>query len=549
MLRRLVQAACFSGFTALLSWAILGTSDTTPFEWLLGLDPALSGLTVLAARAVVWAFLPAAVLIVLALVFGRGFCGYVCPMGALVDTLDAMMHRLRPRRPRWRPGTGRHAKYAILGFLTGAAALGLSLAYAASPFSLMTRLLGLIVYPIVMGLADLGLLAARPLAEAADWNFLLFAKVEPPQFDTQLFLLGFLGALAGMAILTPRFWCRYICPAGSLLALASFRPLVRRRVSGACGGCALCADVCPMGAIDVDDFHQTRHEDCILCRSCQDVCAKSAVSFLPDATAEAPVPSGNAAPSQARRHFVIGGLAGAGTAAFPLVGMAVGPVQAQDPKPVFVRPPGAVPEDEFLDRCVRCAACIAVCPPNALQALYAETGITALFSPGLVPASGPCDPQCARCGEVCPTGAIRELAGDERLWAKTGTAAIDRETCIAWKDGEKCMVCDEVRPYDAVVFGLEPGRAVSVPHVEAERCAGCGYCEHECPVKQPAAIRVFATDALRLSDGSYAAEGRARGLSIALDTKPHGPEGYGGEGSSDGGLAPGFDGPAPGFSP
>ena len=450
---------------------------------------------------------------------------------------------------RWTPGTGRHAKFAVLGFLIGAAVLGLSLVYVASPFSLMTRLLGLIVYPVAMGLAEAGLWASAPLARMAELNSLLFAEIVVPRFDTQLFLLGFLVALVGAAVLTPRFWCRYVCPAGSLLALASFRPLVRRRVSGACGGCSLCADVCPMGAIDVEDFRVTRHEDCILCRTCQDICAKSAVTFLPDAMAGVPEPSGNVSAWQARRHFVIGGLAGAGTAAFPLAGLALGPKAERAPKPDFVRPPGAVPEDEFLARCVRCAACIAVCPPNALQALYAETGIAALFSPGLVPAGGPCDPHCARCGEVCPTGAIRELTGEERLWAKTGTAILDRETCIAWKDGEKCMVCDEVCPFDAVVFGQEPDHAVSVPHVEAERCVGCGFCEHECPVKQPAAIRVFATDALRLSTGSYIAEGRARGLSIALDTKPRGPEGYPGTDAAQGDMAPGFDGPAPGFSP
>lgn len=125
-----------------------------------------------------------------------------------------------------------------------------------------------------------------------------------------------------------------------------------------------------------------------------------------------------------------------------------------------------------------------------------------------------------------PPGAIRELAGEERLWAKTGTAAIDRDICIAWKDGEKCMVCDEVGPFDAVVFGQEPGLPVAVPHVEAAGCAGCGYCENACPVGGVASIRVFATDALRLAQGSYVAEGLAQGLAIALDRKPHGVEGY-----------------------
>ena len=129
-------------------------------------------------------------------------------MGALVDVLDAVMHRLRPRPPRWTPGAGRHAKFAVLGFLIGAAALGLSLVYVASPFSLMTRLLGLIVYPVAMGLAEAGLWASAPLARMAELNSLLFAEIEVPRFDTQLFLIGFPGRLgrrggADAALLVP----------------------------------------------------------------------------------------------------------------------------------------------------------------------------------------------------------------------------------------------------------------------------------------------------------------------------------------------------------
>ncbi len=203
-----------------------------------------------------------------------------------------------------------------------------------------------------------------------------------------------------------------------------------------------------------------------------------------------------------------------------------------------VRPPGAVPEADFLARCVRCGACVAACPTNALQPLYVATGLSGVFAPGLVPAGGLCDPHCARCGEACPTEAIRELAGDERLWAKTGTAEIEPERCIAWADGERCMVCDEVCPFDAVIFRLEAGRAVAVPHVEAARCAGCGACENACPVKRPAAIRVTPRDALRLAAGSYVEEGRRRGFDIALETR---------RAPAEAGGAPGFEGTAPGF--
>ncbi|MBT3361734.1 MAG: 4Fe-4S dicluster domain-containing protein, partial [Rhodospirillales bacterium] len=290
------------------------------------------------------------------------------------------------------------------------------------------------------------------------------------------------------------------------------------------------------GAIDLEDQFSTRHDECILCRTCQTVCPKGAVSFLPSPEIAALGEAASPVPVDARRQFMVGGLAGLGTAVFSLF--------PSKPDAADLRPPGSVPEKDFLARCVRCAACVAVCPHNALQPLYDGTGVSGLFSPGLVPAGGYCEPSCSRCAEVCPTDAIVELTGDERLWAKTGTAAVVREDCLAWENKEKCMVCDEVCPVDAVVFKIEPDIPVTVPHVEENKCIGCGYCENACPVKRPAAIRVSPKNALRLKTGSYVHEGRKRGLNIALDTSPRTP----GADSADEAPAPGFDAPAPGFS-
>lgn len=563
MVRRWVQGLCMAVFAGLFGAVVLSGADTTVFEWVLGLDPALSGVTALAGRALMWAFLPAALLLVAAFLVGRAFCGWICPMGTLIDLLDGLAAR-RKRKPQ--PDVARRwqrANFWVLGLLLGAAVLGFSLVYVASPLSLMTRIIGVGLYPILVAGAELGLWAARPVAETAGLYGLVFAEATVPRFDTRLFILLFVGALLAVAWVAPRFWCRFACPAGALLAVPSFKPLIRRRVGEACGGCARCADVCPMGAIDTDDFRQTRHADCILCKSCQTVCSKAAVSFLPPSVKipapESPAPDPLSA--AARRKFVLGGLAGAGTAAVSLsglIGPALGGSAGQAQTADAVRPPGTLPEDQFLARCVRCAACVVICPENALQPLYDNTGIGGLFSPALVPAGGPCDPTCARCGEVCPTGAIRQLAGGERLWAKTGTAEIVREDCLAWEDKEKCMVCDEVCPFDAVVFKFEPGHSVTVPFVEEAKCSGCGYCEHECPIKRPAAIIVRPKDALRLTDGSYEQAGRAHGFDITLDVikKPGAaPAAYPSLSDQPGGggetYAPGFDteSPAPGFDP
>ena len=74
------------------------------------------------------------------------------------------------------------------------------------------------------------------------------------------------------------------------------------------------------------------------------------------------------------------------------------------------------------------------------------------------------------------------------------------------------MVCDEVCPYDAIDFMREPGNPVPVPHVNEDRCAGCGYCEHHCPIQNQAAIVVTPLGALRPAQGSYEVLAKSQGL-------------------------------------
>ena len=68
--------------------------------------------------------------------------------------------------------------------------------------------------------------------------------------------------------------------------------------------------------------------------------------------------------------------------------------------------------------------------------------------------------------------AIRPIKEADRIWAKTGTANIIRQKCLAWEFNKSCMVCDEVCPYDAIEFLNEKGKTVPVPHVLEDKCAG-----------------------------------------------------------------------------
>ena len=413
-------------------------------------------------------------------------------------------------------------KYGVLAFLLGSALLGVSWIFAASPLSLITRFYGLLIYPVLLLLGNI----TGPV-----WDFLGFSPGEVPRYATLFFVAAFFLALFAASKISRRFWCRYLCPSGAILALFSRKPLYRRKVSEACGDCGKCVSRCPMNAIPAKAPKQTFFEECILCRECEALCPKKAVSFGMGIT-----PRPVAETSPARRQFLTAGLAGVGTAAVGLAGLHTG-VSKSVGNPAaesLLRPPGALPEEDFLARCVRCGECMAACPTNALQPIWLEAGLTGIFSPVLMPRQGACSPTCNACGIVCPTHAVRPLPLPDKLWAKIGTAVILKEKCIAWEQQKKCVICDEVCPYNAIIFREEEGNSAVVPEVKEERCTGCGLCEHHCPVQNQAAIIVTPAGALRLAGGSFEVQGRAQGLNISTSHKDAPP-------ASAGGLAPGFD--------
>jgi MauM/NapG family ferredoxin protein len=180
--------------------------------------------------------------------------------------------------------------------------------------------------------------------------------------------------------------------------------------------------------------------------------------------------------------------------------------------PELIRPPGALPEPEFLRLCVRCGECMKACPTNTLQPVWLKAGTEGLFSPIMVPRLAACAVGCNVCGKVCPTGAIRELDLREKQHAKVGTAYILRRNCLVWEQDRKCLVCDEVCPYNAVSFRPVPERRNAAPFVIENRCLGCGWCELRCPVKGAAAIRVNIIGEVRLASGSYVQKAREYGL-------------------------------------
>ena len=106
-------------------------------------------------------------------------------------------------------------------------------------------------------------------------------------------------------------------------------------------------------------------------------------------------------------------LGGAATA--PVLGLSA--VTGDNWNPNLVRPPGSLPEEAFLSRCIKCGQCMRICPTNVLHPAGLEAGLEGLWTPKLnfrIGTSG-CQHTCIACGNLCPTAAIRPIALDERM--------------------------------------------------------------------------------------------------------------------------------------
>ena len=209
---------------------------------------ALISLKYLLLTGIVNAIHPSGLFILIAIVgvsvvLKKAFCSWICPIGTLSESLWMLGKRLLGKNlalPRWLDYSLRSLKYLLLAFFLWSIGR--------------------------MDVQDLEGFIYSPYNKVADIKmYLFFAEASGAALIT-------IAVLVALSIVIKNFWCRFLCPYGALLGVASFlSPLKITRTESSCIDCQLCTKACP-AAIKVHLAKRVWSDECSGCMACAEVC-------------------------------------------------------------------------------------------------------------------------------------------------------------------------------------------------------------------------------------------------------------------------------------
>lgn len=190
-------------------------------------------------------FITGLIPIILTIIFGRFFCGWICPATFLyeLNTITSLwLHKLGIKTGNKR--FDRRLKYIVLAVGVGFSAVTGSV------------LISMIYPPAIIGRE-------------------IYFGIALGGFGAGL--VFFVLTLLFDLLVARRGFCRYICPGGALYALLGHFRLFRiKRIVENCNDCAKCNAVCEFGLDPLrDDFGQ----ECNNCTACIAICPTDALTF------------------------------------------------------------------------------------------------------------------------------------------------------------------------------------------------------------------------------------------------------------------------------
>jgi polyferredoxin len=500
--RRISQVLFLLFFLYLFFQAAFPYDKWLPSDLFLRSSPLVAIATFLTTKKFIGTFVIAIIILVLSTALGRYFCGWLCPLGTTIDFSDWLSRKFRKNKPNPTRKL-RSWKFSILIIVLIAALFSVQLIWFFDPIVIMTRTVTTSIYPLFAFLLEssMNLLLGIDIFQNTLFSIYDFLRktvlpLEQLFFQQSLLFAVILIGIMLFSLISRRFWCRYFCPLGALFGFFSSFRLTRGIfvASDKCIDCGKCQRECKMDAIN-DDYRSHSRIECIECMSCVAVCPTDAISYKL---------SFKFTPQKfdvSRRRFVYSSVGSIVTLGLIKTGfhntLTAG---------LVVRPPGALLETEFLDRCVRCQECVKICSSTGgcLQPSMLESGWEGIWSPIVNARHGYCEYNCNLCGQVCPSQAIHPLDLDTKKRVRMGMAYFDKNRCIPWYRGEDCLVCEEhcPLPEKAIKFDIREARRpdgtmriVKFPYVDESLCIGCGICVTKCPVEGPGGL--FLTNAMQ----------------------------------------------------
>jgi ferredoxin-type protein NapH len=179
------------------------------------------------------------------LIFGRAFCGWACPM----DLLFGLINRVRSPKMKGRPFSPKIGYGIALAFLAGSFLIGIPLFtnYLSHITNFFRFITGSVFY-------------------ALDLPF------EP---SALFFSFGVLVFLLVLELVSPRLWCRVLCPIGKTYGFFNKVSLLRLTFSkSTCMECNLCDRQCYMQVRIAKHINRPslRDTNCIYCGRCVEGC-------------------------------------------------------------------------------------------------------------------------------------------------------------------------------------------------------------------------------------------------------------------------------------
>ncbi len=245
------------------------------------LSPLVMFGSTLAARVLIPGLALAGIFLLFSLFFGRAWCGWLCPMGSLIEVFPIRKKRTTTVNETWRKG-----KYLLLIALITAALIGNLSLMVLDPMTIIFRTFAFSIWPalgyvlhemesflygfeslksFIIGFDSATRPAVFPIDQFVYSQALLFFV-----FFVSILLLNYFAE---------RFWCRYLCPLGGFLAWISRAAFIKREVTTDCISCGNCARVCQTNTVDEKSGFRSDPGECTVCMDCISACPNGSNQF------------------------------------------------------------------------------------------------------------------------------------------------------------------------------------------------------------------------------------------------------------------------------